>query len=516
MVAFLKIENPGAAPVEAFTLMGASTSRDADNAIGKFGTGNKHGVVTCLRHGLSPVIYPGNDRLEFSVRPHEVDTGLGKKTFNHVQYTHGSSKGKDLGWVVELGADDWATVDLALREFVSNALDRALAEDENQFWQGYAQQKGFTGELNYDEREEWNEALKNYRVSCPKFWEKVLVEVVNENQVRAKRGTTRVFVPLNDKVLDFYNNLGKWFLHFSEPELLNKVILPKGGRNLGDRRAAVVYRRGVRVREFESSEVPSLFDYNLENLKLDESRRVDDWYVRMEAARAIARADQETLQTVFQAFLEDKKVWELGFDSYGLNYIAHDPKLKEAQEKAWKGAFEAVAGTDAVISTADGGSQAARKGYRVVKTSEAFVEVAGKLGIMTPDKVLSDDDKHGRQIFDSTPDADAAVDFCWGLIVKYGMTNGRERPLVKTFRKVMEGESQTLGFYRDKTVFINQDIAGNGSLTLGWHGITQQLFVTAAEECLHHSTGATDNSRDFQDAILNLMIYAAKEAHGLV
>ena len=77
---------------------------------------------------------------------------------------------------------------------------------------------------------------------------------MEESQVRAKKDHTRVFLPLNAEVLEFYNNLGKWFLHFSEPESLSKAILPKKNRNLGDRKAAVIYRRGVRVREFECSD----------------------------------------------------------------------------------------------------------------------------------------------------------------------------------------------------------------------------------------------------------------------
>jgi hypothetical protein len=40
---------------------------------------------------------------------------------------------EDLGFVLEYGATDWATVELALREFVSNAIDRAIQEGEEEF-----------------------------------------------------------------------------------------------------------------------------------------------------------------------------------------------------------------------------------------------------------------------------------------------------------------------------------------------------------------------------------------------
>ena len=81
--------------------------------------------------------------------------------------------------------------------------------------------------------------------------------------------------------------------------------------------------------------------------------------------------------------------------------------------------------------------------------------------------------------------------------------------------KVMDGGGQTLGYYRDNTVFINQDIAGQGALQTGWHNLTQQLLTTAMEEVVHHVTGAVDFSRDLQDFILNLSVYMAKEISGI-
>ena len=136
--------------------------------------------------------------------------------------TTGASRSstEDLGFVMTYGEKDWGDIALALREFVSNAIDRAIREHGD--------------------------------------WRSVKIEIVDETRVRAKRDHTRVFLPLTPEVLDFYNNLGRWFLHFSEPESLDKAILPKANRNLGDRKAAVIYRRGVRVREFESLDTESL------------------------------------------------------------------------------------------------------------------------------------------------------------------------------------------------------------------------------------------------------------------
>lgn len=524
MSAYLKIENPGTAPAESFTLLGASTKRNSTNAttIGKFGSGNKHSIAVMLRHRLAPVVFAGNLKLEFGTRSQDVDTGISQHQFERVFVKFGGkdaqginrSSTEDLGFVLEYGATDWLGVDLALREFISNAIDRAVDEGEHAYALKYSESKSqefihAAKQRGTDEYLEWATAFKAYRDTATDY-KNVVVEVVDESRVRAKAGYTRVFIPLAQEVYQFYNNLGKWFLHFSEPESLKLTILPKKDRNFDGRKAAVIYRRGVRVREFTSSDVPSLFDYNLESLQLDESRKVDDWNVLYHAAEALSSGDESNIVQLWQSFMEDQTLyWEHSFNSYGL-----ESGLSRSKE-VWAKAFEKVAGENAVISTKKGGEMAARKGFKVVEVPESFVSVAEKAGILTPSKVLSQDDREGRDIFDPTPDADAAVDFAWDVIEKHGMTNGKKRPTVKTFRKIMECGSQTLGFYRDNTVFINADIAGHGSLSLGWHGLSQQLLVTALEEVCHHASGGTDFSRDMQDFVLNLAVYLARKLNNL-
>jgi hypothetical protein len=536
MAAFLKIQNPGVADPLAFTLLGASTSRSSDNSatIGKFGSGNKHGVAVCLREELPPVVFAGTLRMTFGTTDVKMDAGTHSKTFARVQVKYGGkdkagvnrSSTEDLGYVLEYGASDWLGIDLALREFVSNAIDRAIVEGEIAFIAKFAfeyneRNPGFHALLDQKDAEAvsiCHKALETYRLTAQDF-KNVRVEVVEENQVRAKDGYTTVFVPLNADVLAFYQSLGKWFLHFSEPELLNKTILPKKNRNLGNRVAAVIYRRGVRVREFESSDVPSLFDYNLPNIELDEARKADDWRIRTAAGKAVRDADQDTLRVLFQSFRSSQRYWEHDFDTYGLEVSSWEtdkPEAAAARQTNWQKAFEQVFDANAVIATATGGEFAERKGYNVITAPEPFVKAAGKHGVRTPEKVLTQDDREGREIIDATPDALAALDFVWDVVQRSGMTNGKERPACKVFRKIMSGGSQTLGFYRDATVYINEDIAGYGSLTGGWQVLTQQLLVTALEEVAHHVTGATDNSRDFQDYVLNLAIKLAKVQAGLI
>lgn len=509
MAKFLKIENPGVAPEVAFTLLGASV-KDA-SAIGKFGSGNKMSVAVLLRHGIAPVVFTGNLKLEFGTRTQNVDTGLRSKDFERVYVKFGGkdSDGKnrssteDLGFTLNYGESDWDDIRMGLREFVSNAIDRAVEEGEHAALGKFL----VANPGEYVGSDKADEFLDKYRQTATDF-KTVKVEVVDENQVRAKAGTTRVFVPLTDDVADFYTNLGRWFLHFSEPESLRQTILPKRGRNIGDQQMAVIYRRGVRVREFTADSTPSLFDYNLENLDLDESRNVDDWAVQSAAGKALADADEQTLAALFGSFGGEVR-WEHRFTGYSLKPQWNDrQEAITARAKRWERALVGLHGENTVLATKGNGEVAARKGFKVIEVPEAVKEAAAAYGLKTPEKVLSPDETEGREILPPTPDALAAVDFVWAALDRLKLTNGKEKPPVKCFRKIMNAGSQTLGYCKfGDGVYFNTDIAGEASVAGGTAALSHQLVATAVEELAHWVSQSTDCSRDLQDLVFNLAAY---------
>lgn len=478
MSAYLKIENIGVCPVEGFTVLGVSLADTSSHAgvIGQFGSGNKHAISVCLRNNLDPVVFCGSLRLEFFTRPQTVADGQASKDFARVcvKYggtdpTTGSSRSQtdDLGFMLDYGKQDWNEVALALREFVSNAIDRSIRECGD--------------------------------------WSGVKIEIVDEGQVRAKRDSTRVFLPLTPEVLNFYNDLGKWFLHFSEPESLQKQILPKRNRNLGDRRAAVIYRRGVRVREFEASDTESLFDYNLDNLTIDEARKASDWDVRHHCGMALANADKNILAILFDHLLNsDKTVWEFGFDIYSLQ-----PRYGSESERRqnWQNAFSQVAGETAVLTGEGTVEQLERKGYKPIKAPEGLVSAAARYGVQTPATVLSADEMCGRSITEPTPDAQAAVDTVWDWLEGHDLTNGKTKPPVKCFTSILDAGVMLNGYYRDGVVFINADLA---------EGTSNRLLKVALEELAHYVTGATDNSRDFQNFLLDLAVKLGRREKAII
>ena len=481
MSAYLKIENAGVCPPDAFTVLGVSLADTSSNTgvIGTFGSGSKHACAVLLRNELSPVVFAGTLKLEFSTRPQVVADSQATKEFARVVVRYGGtdpatgasrSSTEDLGFVLDYGKHDWNEVALALREFVSNAIDRSIRE---------------VGD-----------------------WSTVKIEIVDESQVRAKRDHTRVFVPLDAEVLRFYNDLGKWFLHFSEPQSLDKAILPKANRNLGDRKAAVIYRRGVRVREFESSDTESLFDYNLNDLTIDESRKASDWDVKHHAGKALANADKQILAVMFDRLLNsDKLAWEFGFDLYSMqpNYGDDDETVSRRRQN-WQNALLQVAGEKAVLTGKGTVDQLERKGFSPVLAPESLVNAAAAYGVQTSASVLSADELCGREITDAVPDAQAAVDFVWELLEEIGLTNEKEKPPVRSFTSILDGGTMLNGYYRDGVVFINRDLAGDGSAAAGPQALSDRLLKVVLEELSHFVSQATDNSRDFQNYLIDVAI----------
>jgi len=413
----------------------------------------------------------------------------GDTSYNRVVVKHGGTDEsgasvtytEELSQTDEYGIIDWNCLGMAFREFVSNAIDAAIAVNTQ----------------------------NNGNAKSP--WDGVKVELVPEDKVRAKKGHTRVFVPAdNEEVIRFFANLGKWFLHFSEPDSILTAILPKKNRNLdADCHTAVIYRRGVRVREIDEYASESLFDYNLNDLRVDESRNVDDYQCRNAATKAMAKASPEILAEWMSSFRRDTSYWEHGFGGYELKPQWGETAEEIATRKAnWNRAIELV-GDSVVLAAKDGPLHTLeRKGYDPLEVPETVVRAAEEYGCPTPSKILSADELDGLESLDPTLAALFALDWVWAKVTLAGMDDGKPKPEIRCFRKVMNGGSVVLGFLRDGIVYINDDIAtGAGSI---------QLRQTVLEECAHYLSGSKDCTRDMQDWAFKFAVRVAMAGEPVV
>lgn len=477
---YLKIENVGVCPPEGFTIFGATSKEDSSNPqiIGTFGSGAKHGVSLALRQGLLPVVYCGKLRLAFYTKPLKVKGVAGEKSHQQlcVKISGSSEDGrsvnqdKELDHTLSYGNKDWGELALALREFVSNALD-ACAE----------------------------QGISNSNMS---------VELVDENQVRAKAGTTRIFVPANMDVMKFYNEIDKWFLHFKEKDSLDKKILFKNDRNTPDKfgvvtNNAVIFRRGVRVREFVSGNAPSLFDYNIPDLPIDEARTIDDWKARFECAQALVNTtDVNAICAIFQKLQNHETCWELEQDSFALNYSMHS--IKEDKRSLWKDSFVAVFGPKAVLTIEALADRILEKGYVPVvlnNNQTGMLKFLKEIGIQSDSNVLTINDLNNRKVYPATAAVRKTFEWVWSKLSDLDMTYGRATPQVHCFKQMSEASTITMGYWLDDQIYINHDIS---------EAITDSLRDTMIEEIAHHITRATDGSRDFANFLIRFSCELAK------
>ena len=473
---YLLIQNAGVAPVEGYTLLGLSTTRDCGvkGAIGQFGSGAKHAINVLLRAGLKFWIYCGKTRLEFFVKEETIGDGLVEKQVQKVYCRLGgtSSKTIDCGWCLDFGAIDWNETAMALREFVSNAIDRTIRQDGD-----------------------FIESLKNGDLA---------VIPQTDDQRRAKGCYTRIYIEMTAEVQKYFGELPKRFLHFShDPLQVDRGLLPKADRNLSNSLTPMIYRVGVLVREISETIHPSLFDYNFttSELEIDECRNSSEFHVRAACAQLIRRASVKNLAAIYTSLIQSDETFESAFDPYYLCPSWDTPKKEEKQN--WQEGWKKAAG-DAVLC--DEAAKAVtqfvqRKGHKPKPVkSAAWVEMSGRFGIKTADSILDAGEQKGRETLPASAAAIEAVDVAWGWMESLMMTQGKDKPQVACYRDIMSAESEVHGYQLGDTVYIREDIAD---------AVSKYALKVAYEEVVHYITGATDNSRDFQNFLIDCFVEVA-------
>ena len=464
---YLKIENPvkNSISSEFWTIWGSSTKREMKNEdkriIGQFGSGGNHAIALCLRQNINPIIYNENQKLEFFTQPIHLNSLTGTDTQHQVGVAHSGkdSSGKAikkreiLNHTLSFGSMDWTDIAFSMREFISNAIDACYVQD-----------------LSHSD---------------------VVIEVVQENQVRAKSGTIRIFIPLTDAVQKFYNNINSWFLHFSNPELLENSVFPRRYKNISTENGSMIYRRGVLICESNGKE-EALFDYNVDDINMNESRSVDTWTAMSKAASYITEhANERCLMKLISSFSVNKKYWEHTFPNYYFSSYQ-----TEERKKTWTNTWVKFYGENTVVA----GELTARfcqdKGYKTVLAPDCYLEFIRSMGIKTDTDVLTTDEMNGKKITDPSEDFVTATNLVWDRLASLGLTNDRQPPIVKGFDVNQTDNTILFGFWDKDTVAYNNMMD---------KGLNEMLLHTVIEELTHHITKANDGSRDFQNYLIKVI-----------
>lgn len=464
MSQYLMIENEGITDLEALTLMGVSTSRNNSDLIGKFGTGSKKGITLLLRQGIPVNTFIGNLRAEYFSEPIKINGS----EFNQVcmKLTGKTPEGKQvnriekLGWVLEDGIVDWNDSYMALREFIANALDAT-----------------------------------NHDLS------KIRVEIVEDSKVRVKNGGqhTRIFVGLDHHVKFFYDNLNKFFLHFDGKQHEKVMKNTPLNRISNDVTGPEVYYCGVYLCSMGGyRDRKTLFNYNFakDELNVGESRTVSTDDIHKSISTTIVKMSEENIIRFIEAFGD--KTWEGKKFDY---YLVPTEVIKENTEK-WKKCWAGMY-TEKHIPVPDDSMQetimeiVTKKGYIPVTVPGYVWAMFRDMGFADYRKLMNHMELFGYKTSDIIPDNVVNVYFkIWDSLLPF--SRGKKIPELKMFSTPFTS-TMTLGQYKDDVVYLNTCLVNDNGT------VSEQLKRVILEELGHHISGATDNSRDFQNFFMEII-----------
>jgi len=373
--------------------------------------------------------------LEFFTQPES----MGEKTYNRVFCKISNRKPERLSIAAEYGEQDWGALSMALREFVSNAIDAAGGSVKG-----------------------------------------VKVDVVDETQLTPRRDKTIVAIPLTPEVQRWYQALPVMFLQFrpDAKKLLNQRVMEKVEPN-----TCAVYRKGVMVRLIDhETNGPSLFNYNFgDDLHIDEARNLSDNNVKENIAREVARS-KTALVEIFRELSSGKEFLEANLPEFELKWTAGNNK--EAWQEAWKEVYGNGVISHGVTPLTE---MAQRKGHKVICIHNvAWYNAMVRAGIKSIIDCLDNVNENGHVIKDPSYLELEVMKQVWDWMDACDCLNGKTAlPDLKLFEAPMEAESSKMGYYRNNTIYIHLE--------------SKQNHQTYLEELAHYVTGPGDYSRDFQD-----------------
>lgn len=458
MIGYLRIQNDGVASEDLFLRIGASSSRGDASRIGQFGNGAVLGSIALLREGIEPVIFVGTKRLEYVVEEEieGVDPRGNVARYNPLLVKISNKKPRDTGIALQYGALDW-TPEMGVREHISNAIDYSTS--------------GMGG---------------------------VRVDLVEHATPRA--GKTIVYIPCKegDVIHRYYQQIQSRFLHFAYSSPADfPTVIDKGDADTPPN----IYRKGVWVCQLEG-EKPSLFDYNLgEGLHIDEARNLGNRQCQDSCLPHIT-SNKKVITAVFRKVVQTGDFWEASLSKWDLEYAV---RYDEARKTRWCDVWQNLYGDNTVIATSDHSlliPYARDRGFRVlVVHSGAWFDAMSIAGIPTVLTALDNVSDKGCEIFEPTPAAIAVRDRVWDWVSLAGLAHEKEKPIVKSFRPIMDKAERLMGFYDSTKRYIGIREGG-------------ELVECMAEEIMHHLSGDTDLTREFQTFAISAFCKLAVECGG--
>lgn len=223
---WLLIQNKGEIDINALILMGGSTKRDNENAIGFFGSGNKYAIALMLKKGIKFTMYSGLSEIQITTKQVEFRD----KNFQQILIN-----GQETSLTTDMGPqwESW----MSIREWVSNSIDE--------------------GESN----------------------------VITDTTIKdGKEGYTRVYIEHHPDIVEVINNWSKYFAF----DRIDSIVSNQDGTiypNIDHEKSSLLlYRKGIQCYHMPTQK--ALYTYDIPVLPINESRVLSStWDARVYIAK---------------------------------------------------------------------------------------------------------------------------------------------------------------------------------------------------------------------------------------
>jgi hypothetical protein len=369
---YVKIANTSG-PVNRLYLekLGISTKRDNEETIGQFGSGAKFAPIAALRKGWEWISVGHDDFGDYQMRFDVRETA----GINEVIFVYDDETVRESSYTLEAGTLSWEDDFQIIREALANAIDAHV-------------------EFGTD----W-------------YWDKVDHIENKPNEFAVYITDTNTGNPPKE-IIDILENIDQWFS-------INRVDVAdnrmgKIFRRVGeDDRMIKIFHKGVRVHEIElDSDSDYIFDYQLNNVTLNEERRLRDAYhINQYVIDCLSELDEDDYGIVRILLENPARIFEFNAAS------VHNVKYQNWNE-VWADQWKKLHGKKAVpvhpgvdqfvISRLIG------TGYKPIGASTALTLALTLSGVDSIESILGEGfdietielDEHEQDIFND------AVEFC--------------------------------------------------------------------------------------------------------
>jgi len=427
---YLLIQNQGLIDPLDLSLMGASSKRDDHSKIGYFGSGNKYALATLLTHKIPFRIFSGLNEIFVKTKPIE-------------------RKGK--------------TFDLVYMEMAGITIETSLTTQMGPQWKPW-----------YAVRE----------VYCNAMDEGNQQVIPMTDTVQPSEGVTRFYIGITEEVEPVIANWHKYFsadrldVYEELPGLKLFFKLDKGLR---------IYRKGVMV--YEDDQLDALFDYDLAEAEINETRTLSNLYgAKWAIERIIDKSAsieliRRILKNIHISIIEKKNVIEKDMD---FGYHAAENKQN------W---IEAVKGFNFVNQSVAGRYMDAQEHDNTLVLPSSIINRL--VDNVTQDITTFGVPRNGIRFpfkpFEINDEQSAIIEQCLLFLNKAGLDfTGKDIKTVEFDNYAIMGATNM------KTeIYI-----GKGAIEAGKRMVASVLL----EEWLHIESKMGDETRAFQNYILNKIL----------